>query len=59
VALQSLAQHTHGYRLINFKAESTERSSEWKFNSKKSAKLLHNLDTVRGVYASSRKPFPR
>ncbi len=59
IALQSLAPHTHTYRLINLKADSTERSSEREFKSKKSAKLQHNLDTVRGVYASSRKPFPR
>ena len=59
VALQSLAPHTHAYRLINLKADSTERSSERVFNSKKSAKLRHNLDTVKGVYASRRKPFPR
>jgi competence protein ComEC len=59
VALQSLAPHTHAYRLINLKADSTERSSERVFKSKKSAKLRHNLDTVRGVYASTRKPFPR
>jgi competence protein ComEC len=59
VALQSLAPHTHAYRLINLKADSTERSSEREFTSKKSAKLRHNLDTVKAVYASSRKPYPR
>jgi competence protein ComEC len=59
VALQSLAPHTHAYRLINLKADSTERSSEYEFKSKKSAMLRHNLDTVRNLYASSRRSFPR
>ncbi|HLN29665.1 MAG TPA: hypothetical protein VK395_18105 [Gemmataceae bacterium] len=59
VALQSLAPHTHVYRLINLKADSTERSSEREFNSKKSAKLRHNLDTVRNRYSPARRAFPR
>jgi competence protein ComEC len=59
VALQSLPPHTHAYRLINLKADSTERSSEREFKSKKSAKLKHNLDTVRNRYSPVRRTFPR
>jgi competence protein ComEC len=59
VALQSLAPHTHAYRLIKLKADSMERSSEREFKSKKSAKLRHNLDTIQNLYRPGKRPFRR
>lgn len=57
MAVQSLFPHTHAYRMINLRADSTEVSSVQGFASKKSVKLVHNLDTVRNLYASRRRPF--
>lgn len=59
VAVQSIFPHTRTYKVINLKADSTEISSERLFTSKKSAKLRHNSDTVRNLYASVPRPFPR
>jgi competence protein ComEC len=50
VAVQSTGMHTHEYRVINLKADSTEISSTAEFVSKKSKKLKFNMDTIRNVY---------
>jgi competence protein ComEC len=57
VAVQSTGTHTHEYRVINLKADSTEISSTADFVSKKSNKLRFNMDTVRNVYGT-RRSFP-
>lgn len=59
VAVQSTGLHTHAYRVINLKADSTEISSTAEFVSKKSKKLQFNADTIRNVYGVTRRPYPR
>jgi competence protein ComEC len=59
VAVQSTGLHTHKYKVINLKADSTEISSTAEFVSKKSAKLRFNMDTIRNVYGVTRRPYPR
>ncbi len=57
VAIQSQHTHTHLYKLINLKADSTEISSTADFVSKKSEKLKNNMDTIRNVYGPRRRPY--
>ncbi|MBA4064838.1 MAG: hypothetical protein C0501_14215 [Isosphaera sp.] len=59
VAVQSTGIHTHAFKLINLKADSTEISSEEDFVSKKSEKLSHNLDTIKNRYAPHRWWLPK
>jgi competence protein ComEC len=59
VAVQSTGLHTHAYRVINLRADSTEVSSTAEFVSKKFEKLKHNMDTIRNVYGITRRPYPR
>jgi len=58
VAVQSQFTHTHIYKVINLKADSTEISSTVDFISKKSRILKHNnLDTIRNVYRPGWRPY--
>jgi competence protein ComEC len=57
VAVQSQHTHTHLYKVINLKADSTEISSTADFASKKSEKLKNNLDTIRNVYGPGWRPY--
>jgi competence protein ComEC len=59
VAVQSTGLHTHAYRVINLRADSTEISSTAEFVSKKSEKLKHNVDTIRNVYGVTKRPYLR
>ena len=57
VAVQSQLTHTHIYKVINLKADSTEISSTSDFVSKKSKKLKHNSDTIRNIYGPRWRPY--
>lgn len=52
VAVQSVAPHTHAFKVINLKADSTEISSTVDFVSKKSEKLSFNMDTIKNIYGT-------
>jgi competence protein ComEC len=59
VAVQSIFPHMNSYRVINLKADSTEISSVAEYRTKKSKKLLNNQDTVKNVYRTTTRTYPK
>lgn len=47
VVIFSTGSHVGNYRLVNLKAGSTEKSSQYDFSAKKSKYLNQNADTIR------------
>lgn len=57
IIVVSLPPHTTKYKIFNLISDSTKLSSEATFTTKKSKKLVHNLDTVKNIFEGNRRPF--
>jgi competence protein ComEC len=57
VIVKSIGDHDGQFRAINFRANSTEISSQYDFKSKKATLLSYNPDTIRQLY--SKRPAYR